>query len=101
MSSFDSRILGSEAGILYMPIERFDDDHAYYPYKLLIVRCKEILQVGRGLIEKAFNTVTLDKRIVIKGLNRNLEKFRESIEGVYLVNLTYLKRVYTVGLKLR
>ena len=52
-----------------MPIERFDDDHAYYPYELLIVRCKEILQVGREVIAKVFGTVTLDKRIIIEDLN--------------------------------
>ena len=84
-----------------MPIERSDDDHGYYPYELLIVRCKEILQVGRGLIERVFGTVTLNKRIVIEDLNRDLGEFRESNKGVYLLNLNYLKRVYTVGLKLR
>ena len=93
-------IVGAVAGILYMPIERFDDDHAYYPYELLIVRCKEILQVGREVIERVFGTVTLDKRIVIEDLNRGLEEFRESNKGVYLVNLTSLKRVSTIGLKL-
>ena len=63
-------IVGVEAGILYVPIERFDDDHVYYPYELLIVRCKEILQVGREVIERVFGTVILDKRIVIEDLNR-------------------------------
>ena len=53
-----------------MPIERSDDDHGYYSYELLIVRCKEILQVGRGLIERVFGTITLNKRIVIEDLNR-------------------------------
>ena len=67
-----------------MPIERFDDDHVYYPYELLIVRCKEILQVGREVIERVFGTVTLNKRIVIEDLNRGLEEFRESNKGVYL-----------------
>ena len=83
-----------------MPIERSDDDHGYYPYELLIVRCKEILQVGRGLIERVFGTVTVDRRIVIEELNRNLEKFKESNKGVSLVNLTSLKRVSSTGLKL-
>lgn len=84
-----------------MPIERFDDGHVYYSYELLIVRCKEILQVGREVIERVFGTVTLNKRIIIEGLNRDLKKFRESNKGVYLINLTYLKRVSTIGLKLR
>ena len=53
-----------------MPIERSDDDHGYYSYELLIVRCKEILQIGRGLIERVFGTVALNKRIVIEDLNR-------------------------------
>ena len=90
-----------EADILYVSIERSDDDHTYYPYELLIVRCKEILQVGREVIERVFGTVSLDKRIVIEELNRNLKKFKESNKGVYLVNLTYLKRVSTIELKLR
>jgi exodeoxyribonuclease V alpha subunit len=67
-----------------VPIERSDDTHTYYPYELLIVRCKEILQVGREIIERVFGTVVVDKRNVIEGLNRDLGEFRESIEGVCL-----------------
>jgi exodeoxyribonuclease V alpha subunit len=82
-----------------MQIERSNDDHVYYPYELLRVRFKEILHVGREDIEKAFVSLVVDKRNVIKGLNRNLEEFRESNKGVYLVNLTYLKLVPTIGLR--
>jgi len=66
-------------------IERSDDDHVYYSYESLRVRFKEILQEDREVIEKAFGTVTLNKRIVIEDLNRNLEEFRKSNKAVYLV----------------
>jgi hypothetical protein len=56
----------------------------------LTVRGKEILQVGREVIERVFGTVTLDKRIIIEDLNRDLGEFRESNKTVYLAksNLT-------------
>lgn len=41
---------GVEAGIIYLLIERSDDTHTYYPYELLIIGCKEVLQVGREVI---------------------------------------------------
>ena len=44
-------------GILHVLIERSIDSKVCYPYELLIVRYKEVLQVGRGVIERVFGTV--------------------------------------------
>lgn len=86
-------IVGAVSGILYVPIERFDDDHVYYPYELLIVRCKEILQVGREVIERVFDTITLNKRIVIEGLNCNCGSFLLGSQGEFLYSPPPKKQV--------
>jgi len=76
--------LRAEAGILYVLNQLSDDGHVYYPYEPLIEKCKEILQVDREVIVKAFGKITLDKRIVIEDLNENIEEFKENNKAVYL-----------------
>jgi exodeoxyribonuclease V alpha subunit len=56
----------------------------YYPYELLINKCQEILEVNREVIIKAFGTISLDKRIVIEDLNKDLDEFKENNKAVYL-----------------
>ena len=75
--------LRAEAGILYVLHQLSDDGHVYYPYELLITKCQEILQVDRDVIQKAFGTISLDKKIIIEDLNENIEEFREN-KAVYL-----------------
>jgi exodeoxyribonuclease V alpha subunit len=76
--------LRAEAGILYVLNQLSDEGHVYYPYEPLIEKSKEILQVDREVIVKAFGKITLDKRIVIEDLNENIEEFKENNKAVYL-----------------
>ena len=76
--------LRAEAGILYVLHQLSDDGHVYYPYELLITKCQEILQVDRDVIQKAFGTLSLDKKIIIEDLNEDIEEFRENEKAVYL-----------------
>ncbi|MBW1861666.1 MAG: ATP-dependent RecD-like DNA helicase, partial [Deltaproteobacteria bacterium] len=76
--------LRAEAGILYVLHQLADEGHVYYPYEPLIEKCREILQVDREVIVKAFGTISVDRRIVIEDLNDKIEEFRENNKAVYL-----------------
>ena len=62
-----------EAGILYVLHELCDDGHVYYPYELLIEKCRDILEVERDVVVKAFGSVAIEKRIVIEDINNDME----------------------------
>jgi len=74
----------AEAGILYVLNQLSDEGHVYYPYEPLVEKCKEILQVAREVIIRAFGTIALDKRIIIEDLNDSIDEFRENNKAVYL-----------------
>ncbi|MBW1767902.1 MAG: ATP-dependent RecD-like DNA helicase [Deltaproteobacteria bacterium] len=76
--------LRAEAGILYVLHQLADEGHVYYPYEPLIEKCREILQVDREVIVKAFGSISVDRRIVIEDLNDKIEEFRENNKAVYL-----------------
>ena len=76
--------LRAEAGILYVLHQIADEGHVYYPYEPLIKKCREILQVDREVIVKAFGTIALDQRIVIEDLNNETDEFRDNYKAVYL-----------------
>ena len=76
--------LRAEAGILYVLNQLSDEGHVYYPYEPLIEKSKEILQVNREVIVKAFGKIALDKRIVIEDLNQNIEEFKQNNKAIYL-----------------
>ncbi len=96
--------LRAEAGVLYVLHQLADEGHVYYPYEPLIHQCQEILQVERDVILKAFGTIALEKRIVIKDLNEEIDEFRENNKAVYLAKLylcetsiaAWLKRLINV-----
>jgi len=79
--------LRAEAGILYVLNQLADDGHVYYPYEPLIDKAREILQVDREAILRAFGSVALAKRIVIEDLNQDIEEFKENDRAVYLSSL--------------
>jgi exodeoxyribonuclease V alpha subunit len=76
--------LRAEAGILYVLNQLADEGHVYYPYEPLIDKAREILQVDREAILRAFGSVALAKRIVIEDLNQDSEEFKENHKAVYL-----------------
>jgi exodeoxyribonuclease V alpha subunit len=74
----------AEAGILYVLNQLADEGHVYFPYVHLIEKCREILQVDREVIVKAFGKIAVDQRIVIEDLNDTIEEFKEDNKAVYL-----------------
>jgi exodeoxyribonuclease V alpha subunit len=79
--------LRAEAGILFVLNQLADEGHVYYPYEPLVDRCREILEVDREVIVRAFGSVAVAKRIVIEDLNQDMEEFRENHKAVYLAPL--------------
>ena len=74
----------AEAGILYVLAQLSDDGHVYYPYEALIVKCKEVLEVDREVILKAFGNIAYDGKVVTEDLNLELEEFVPNQKAVYL-----------------
>jgi exodeoxyribonuclease V alpha subunit len=91
--------LRAEAGILYVLNQLSDEGHVYYPYEPLIEKCQEILEVEREVLVKAFETIALDKRIVIEDLNQNLEELRENNKAVYLAKFHFSETRIATRLK--
>jgi exodeoxyribonuclease V alpha subunit len=73
-----------EAGIIYVLHQLADEGHVYYPYEPLVEKCKEILQVEREVIVKAFGTISFEKKIIIEDLNDASEEFKENNKAIYL-----------------
>jgi exodeoxyribonuclease V alpha subunit len=76
--------LRAQAGILYVLHELSDEGHVYYPYELLVGKCRGVLGVDREVITKAFGAVASDKRITIEDLNEDIEEFKMNKKAVYL-----------------
>ncbi|MGV8056672.1 MAG: ATP-dependent RecD-like DNA helicase [Smithellaceae bacterium] len=76
--------LRAAAGILYVLHELTDEGHVYYPYELLIEKCKEILDIDREIIVQAIGVIALDKQIAIEDLNSDIVEFKENNKAIYL-----------------
>ena len=74
----------AEAGVLYVLDRLSEDGHVFYPYGSLVDRCREILDVGRETVTKAFGNIALEKKIVIEDLNQLLDEFEPNQKAVYL-----------------
>lgn len=74
--------LRAEAGILYVLNQLATEGHVYYPYELLIQECREVLNIGREILVKAFAKLALKGNIVIEDINE--EDFVENNKAVYL-----------------
>ena len=79
--------LRAEAGLLYVLNQLADEGHVYYPYEPLIDKAREILEVDREAILRAFGSVALAKQIVIENLNQDSEEFKKNHKAVYLSSL--------------
>jgi len=74
----------AEAAILHVLRQASEEGHVYYPYELLVERCKEILDVEPDIVTRAVGTVALEGRIVIEDLTRDFETFEPNHKAVYL-----------------
>ena len=76
--------LRAEAGIIYVLHGLADDGHIYYPYDLLVDKCKEVLEVESLTIRKALDRLFEETRIVIEDLNEKLNTSQAPNKAVYL-----------------
>ena len=74
----------AQAGILYVLGNLADEGHVYYPYEPLVAKCREILDVQRDLVTRAFGAVVLEGRIAVEDLNEGMDDFHENNKAVYL-----------------
>jgi exodeoxyribonuclease V alpha subunit len=72
------------AGTLYILQQLADDGHVYFPYEALIEKCREILEVERGVVVSALGGLAVDQRIVIEDLNASVDDFNANHKAVYL-----------------
>ncbi len=54
-----------EAGILYVLHQLSDEGHVYYPQELLLQKCRDILDVEEQGVERALESISEKKQIVI------------------------------------
>jgi len=76
--------LRAAAGILYVLHELADEGHVFYPYERLLVKCEEMLDIGREIIVKALGTLAADKQVVVEDIIQDSTEIQESDKAVYL-----------------
>lgn len=76
--------LRAAAGILYVLHELTDEGHVFYPYELLIEKCREMLDIDREIITRAIGKAVFEKQIVIEDINDPLFESRDNNKAVYL-----------------
>jgi len=74
----------AEAGILYLLGQFSEEGHVYYPYELLIEKCREVLEVDREIIAEAFGRIAFEKRVLTEDINPDFEGFQANQKSVYL-----------------
>ncbi len=74
----------AEAGILYLLGQFSEEGHVYYPYELLIEKCREVLEVDREIIAEAFGRIAFEKRVLTEDINPDFEEFQANQKSVYL-----------------
>ena len=73
-----------EAGIIYVLYGLSDEGHVYYPYALLVDKCKKVLEVKSDTIKTALARLFGENRIIIEDLNEDMENFQANKKAVYL-----------------
>ena len=76
--------LRAVAGIIYVLNGLSDHGHVYYPYDLLVDKCKEVLEVHGDTVQAAIARLFGESRIVIEDLNEDPEPFQANNKAVYL-----------------
>ncbi|MCK9275089.1 MAG: ATP-dependent RecD-like DNA helicase [Syntrophales bacterium] len=87
------------AGILYTLQELSDEGHVYYPYELLIEKCKAMLCIDRETVIEAIGAAALANRIVIEDLNRDFGAPCENQKAVYLAGYHFAEKNLASRLK--
>jgi exodeoxyribonuclease V alpha subunit len=74
----------AEAGALYVLNQLAEEGHVFYPYELLLEKCKEILEVDSDVVAQGIGTMAFEGQLAIEDLNQDLEAFRPNQKAVYL-----------------
>jgi len=74
----------AEAGTLYVLNRLAEEGNVFYPYDLLIEKCREILEVDRETVIRGFGAIALDGKIVVEDLNQHMDEFEPNRKAVYL-----------------
>ncbi|HBA55271.1 MAG TPA: ATP-dependent RecD-like DNA helicase [Syntrophorhabdus aromaticivorans] len=78
----------TEAGILYVLNELSDDGHVYYPYKDLLRKCADTLEVEEEKIPYALESIAAERKVVVEDiLAPNLRLSASDPRAVYLAGL--------------
>ncbi len=91
--------LRAEAGVLYVLNQLAEAGHVYYPYELLIRKCRDILEVERAIVEKAFGLITADTRVVIEEVTRSAGEDDGETRAVYLARYYFAETGIAAHLK--
>ncbi|MFH1415069.1 MAG: ATP-dependent RecD-like DNA helicase [Elusimicrobiota bacterium] len=92
--------LRAEAGILYILNQLSNDGHVYYPYEPLIKKCQEILQIDSNIIEKAFELLVADNRIIVDDFNQGDKELSGNKRAVYLAKYHFTENSIAARLKI-
>ena len=76
--------LRAEAGIIYVLHGLADRGHVYYPYNLLVDKCKEVLEIDSHTIQTSLDRLSGETRIVIEDLDENPDTSQPTNKAVYL-----------------
>lgn len=86
--SKDSQIR-AEAGILHILYELSEDGHVYYPYRQLMEKCCEILEIGESTIAHAIEIIAKEGKVVIEN-----KFFHDEINDTSDARVVYLARFH-------
>ncbi len=76
--------LRAEAGIIYVLHGLADRGHVYFPYNLLVDKCKEVLEIDSHTIQTSLGRLSGETRIVIEDLDENPDTSQPANKAVYL-----------------
>jgi len=91
--------LRAGAGILYILHQLSNKGHVYFPYELLVSKCKEMLGIDREVIILTLGHIALENKIIIENINNEKEEFREHFKVVYLYKFHVCERGIATGFK--
>ena len=77
------------AGILYVLHQFSDSGHVFYPYRLLVAKSEEVLQINKDYILQALDVLCLEKQIIIEKPFGEPTKIENAELLVYLSNLYF------------
>ncbi len=92
--------LRAEAGILFILNQLADDGHVYYPYKPLMEKCHEVLQIDYNIMIKALEGLVISKKIVLENLIDDTKNTNKNNQAIYLSKFYFCEKRIAERIKL-